>query len=120
MTLIMLDIMIEQMMKSGKTLNANMTSSTYEDTDINFCAVADRMPKTSVNILGVDDDGKHGFRLNKDATGKKQKKSVQPKYCLRLWENVKKPMKDNFTMDYEFFSDTKVDLSKQSFIMPAL
>lgn len=83
-TLLVLDNMIDQV----KANNGQFKFS-KEESEINFVAIAERLPKLQVT--------------SPDDPTKSTKISIQPRICSKLWENLRKYLRESFRMELEFF-----------------
>lgn len=109
-----------------------------QDGEIDFVKIAENLPKlailagpreTSVQSLALGDKKQSSGRNqnpNKtllkisDANGKKvQRISLQPRICSKLWEALRKSLKESFKMELEFFDYTRQELM-QNFHIEAL
>ena len=81
-TLLVLDNMIDQVREN----NGQFKFSGDKESEINFVQIAEKLPRILVH---VDD--------------KKQKICIQPRICSKLWENLRKYLRESFRMELEFF-----------------
>lgn len=85
-TLLVLDNMIDQI----KANNGQFKFSRPEkDSEINFVTIAEKLPKLMVT--------------SPEDPAKLTKISIQPRICSKLWENLRKYLRESFRMELEFF-----------------
>jgi hypothetical protein len=86
------------------------------DFDIDFVAIAEKLPKLVISGLeqpqsnkkpDVDEVKQQLPNGQPNGQCKTQKISIQPRICSKLWESLRKSLRDSFKMELEFFDQTR-------------
>jgi hypothetical protein len=87
-TLLVLDYMIDQV-----KANKDFMFTKEGEPEINFVAIAEKLPRLVIP--------------NPEDATQPQKISIQPRICSKLWENLRKCLRESFRMELEFFDQTR-------------
>lgn len=109
-----------------------------QDGEIDFVKIAENLPKLAILVgpkeapasqLALGDkkqsSGKNQnpnktlLKASEGAGKKVQRISLQPRICSKLWEALRKSLKESFKMELEFFDHTRQELT-QNFHVEAL